>query len=297
MCGPSGSPSMRLLDDLDRLVYLRQAHREAVVVVAHRADRDLEVEVLVGAVGVGLAQVPGVARGTEQRAGHAEPQQRRGVQRAGAAQALQHDLVRVQDRPVLVRPLGHHLQELAQLELEARGDVLDHAAHLEVARVHALPGGHLEQVEDQVALAQAVEEDRDAPRSSALVPSQIRCEAIRLSSRWITRRYCAALGHLDLHQLLDRAAEGHGVEVVGEVVHPLDHRDDLPVGLVLGRLLDSGVDVADDRFDVPHDLALERDEQPQHPVRGGVVGAEVERQELFARPGARRRADPRAGRA
>ena len=57
--------------------------------------------------------------------------------------------------------LGHDLEELAQLVGEAGGDVLDHAADLEVARVHALAGGHLEQVEDLLALAQAVQEDRD----------------------------------------------------------------------------------------------------------------------------------------
>ena len=33
-----------------------------------------------------------------------------------------------------------------------------------------------------------------APRSSALVPSQTRWDMIRLSSRWITRRYWARLG-------------------------------------------------------------------------------------------------------
>ena len=33
-----------------------------------------------------------------------------------------------------------------------------------------------------------------APRSSAVVPSQNRCEWIRLSSRWIVRRYFARGG-------------------------------------------------------------------------------------------------------
>jgi hypothetical protein len=40
------------------------------------------------------------------------------------------------------------------------------------------------------------------------------------------------------------------------------------------------VDVADDRLDVPDDLALERGYQPQHAVGGRVVRAEVERQQL-----------------
>ena len=90
-----------------------------------------------------------------------------------------------------------------------------------------------------------------------------------------------ALGHLHLQQALHRAAVGHRVEVVGEVVHPLDYRDHLPVGLVLGGLLDARVHIPDDRFEVAHHLALERHEQPQHAVRGGVVGAEVDRQQLM----------------
>ena len=82
--------------------------------------------------------------------------------------------------------------------------------------------------------------------------------------------YCAqgnvalAIGHLELEQRLDRAAERVGVEVVGEVVHPLDDGDGLPVRLVLGGLLDAGVDVADDRLDVADDLAVELHQQPQH---------------------------------
>ena len=103
---------------------------------------------------------------------------------------------------------------------------------------------------------------------------------IRLSSRWITRRYCARVRHLALEQRLDGAAEDHRVEVVGEVVHPLDDGDHLPVGLLLGGLLDAGVDVADDRLEVAHDLALERHEQAQHAVGGRVVGPDVERQQL-----------------
>src|SRR5256885_4095662 len=38
-----------------------------------------------------------------------------------------------------------------------------------------------------------------------------------------------------------------------QVVHALDHRDHLPVGLVLGGLLDPRVHVADDRLDAAQD--------------------------------------------
>ena len=218
--------------------------------------------------------------------GHAEPQQRLGVQRAGAAQPLQHDLVGVQDRAVLISALGHHLQELAELCLEAVRDVLDHAAHLEVARVHPLPGGHLEQVEDQLALAQAVQEDRDRAEveRAGAEPDQVRGDAVQLEMDHA--QVLAAGRDLDLEQRLDGGAVGHRVEVVGQVVHALDDRDDLPVGLVLGRLLDPRVHVADDRFDVAHDLPLERHQQAQHAVGGGVMRAEVERQQLLCGLGA-----------
>ena len=277
---PLGQAVERLFDDVHRLVDLRHAHGEAVVVVADGADGDLEGEVVVGAVGVGLAQVPRVAGGAQQRTGDAEPQQRVGVERAHPAQPLQHDLVGVEDRAVLVGALGHDLQELAHLGLEAAGDVLDHAAHLEVARVHARAGGHLEQVEDQLALAQAVQEDRGGAEveHGGAQPDQVRGDAVELQVDHA--QVLRALGHLDLQQPLDGAAVGHRVEVVGEVVHPLDHGDHLPVGLVLGGLFDPRVHVPDDRFEVARDLSLERHQQPQHAVRGGVVGAEVERQQL-----------------
>ena len=149
--------------------------------------------------------------------------------------------------------------------------------------MHALPRGHLEQVEDQLALAQAVQEYRDRAevQRARAEPDQMRGDAVQLEMDHA--QVLPARGDLDLEQRLHGAAVGHRVEVVGQVVHPLDDRDDLPVGLVLGGLLDPRVHVADDRFDVAHDLPLQRHQQPQHAVRGGVVRAEVERQQLLGR--------------
>jgi hypothetical protein len=90
---PLGQPIERLLDDLHRLVDLGQAHREAVVVVADGADRDLEIEVLIELYGAALRRSHGLPARTQQRAGDAESEQRLLVERAGPAQALQQDLV------------------------------------------------------------------------------------------------------------------------------------------------------------------------------------------------------------
>ena len=273
MCGALGQAVERLADDLHRLLHLGQADRVAVVVVALGADRDAELEVLVARVRRRLAQVPRVARGAQQRPGDAEVEQRLLVERAHAAQAAQHDLVAVEQVAVLVDAVGHVVEELAALRLPARRDVLEDAADLDVARVHALAGGHLEQVEDLLALAEAVPEHRDRAEVERArpEPDEVAHDPVELEVD--DAQVLRALGDLDVEQRLDGAAERHRVEVVGQVVHPLDDGDDLPVALVLGRLLDAGVDVADDRLEVAHDLALERDEQPQHAVRGRVVRA------------------------
>src|ERR671930_164383 len=57
--------------------------------------------------------------------------------------------------------IGHDPAEVAHALDEAARDVFDDAADLEVARVHALARGPLEEVEDRLALAEAVPEHRD----------------------------------------------------------------------------------------------------------------------------------------
>ena len=216
----------------------------------------------------------------QQRAGHAEVEQLLLGQRADAAQALHEDLVLVQQVAVDVGALGHDAREPADHLDPAGGDVLDDAADLEVARVHALAGRHLEQVEELLALAEAVPPDRDRAEVQRARPEPHEVAHDPVELHVDDAQVLRAPGDLDLEQRLDGAAERVRVEVVGEVVHPLDDGDGLPVALLLGRLLDPGVDVADDRLDVAQDLAVERDEQAQHAVRGRVVRADVQRQQL-----------------
>ena len=204
---PLGQPVERLIDDLHRLVDLGEAHREAVVVVADSAHRDLELEVLVGAVRVGLAQIPRVARRAQQRAGDTERQQRlarpAGRCRAGAAARSRSCSG---SRRTGRRASGMIFRNSRSFSLEAGGDVLDHAAHLEVARVHALPR-RTSRTGRGSARARAGSTGRSRSRRGPArsVPSQIRCEAMRLSSRWITRRYWRALGTSTSSQRLHRA--------------------------------------------------------------------------------------------
>ena len=175
----------------------------------------------------------------------------------------------------------HLAAELADLRLEPGRDVLEDPADLEVAGMHPLPGRHLEQVEDRVALAEAVPEQRDRAEieGRGAEPDQVRHDPVELQVEH--PQVLGAVGDLQLEQPLDTAAEGLHVEEVGEVVHPLDERDRLPVALVLAGLLDPGVEVADHRLQVEDLLAPQGDDQAEHPVGGGVVRPHVDRHHLL----------------
>ena len=86
-----------------------------------------------------------------------------------------------------------------------------------------------------------------APISSAVraEPHQVAGDALQLGDEHAD--VVDPLGHLDAEQLLDREAEGQAVRLRAQVVHALDERDDLLPLLLLGGLLDAGVQVADGR--------------------------------------------------
>ena len=256
MYGPSGRPSIAWRTIAARLPDLGHAHAVAVVAVAHGADGDPEVEVVVRRIRVRLAQVPRVAGRAQQRTGHAQLEQPLLGDDADVLRALQEDLVAVEDRLVLADALLHVVGEArAPCRPSRRGcpPLLRRPGR----SACACAGRTSTRTGRAPCRARGSSTRRSRSRRGRArdVPSHTRCEWIRFSSQWITRRYCARAGHLLVEQPLDRHAERHRVEVVGEVVHPLDERDHLPVRLVLAALLDAGVDVADVRVRLEHLLA------------------------------------------
>jgi hypothetical protein len=73
-----------------------------------------------------------------------------------------------------------------------------------------------------LALAEAVPEHRDRAEveRARAEPDEVGHDAVELEVDHA--QVLGALRYLALEQRLDGAAEGHRVEVVGEVVHPLD---------------------------------------------------------------------------
>ena len=254
-------PVEALAHDLCRLRHLFHAHAVAVVDVAVRVDRNLEVDLVVVEVRLVTAQVPVDTRGAQVRARLSESDRVLRREDADSTCSLEPDLVPVEDAAVVVERARHPLHELAAFREEAPGDVLGQPADLEVAGVHPLPRDELEQVEDRLPLAEAVPEHRDRPQleRGRAEEDEVRVDPVQLAQE---HPHPVGLGrHLELEQLLDRQHEDELVVLVPDVVDPLREGDALPVRLRLHRLLEARVEVADHRRDADDLLAVQVDDQ------------------------------------
>ena len=160
--------------------------------------------------------------------------------------------------------------------MEPVRQILAQPADADVAREHPEAGQHLVDVEELLPLAEAVHHHRDGADFERVgrEPDEVAGEALQLGDEHADVLH--ALGHLDVEQPLDREAERQAVGLGAEVVHPLDERDDLLPLLLLGGLLDAGVQVADRGVGGDDGLAGQLQHQPQHAVRAGMLRPHVD---------------------
>ena len=197
---------------------------------------------------------------------------------ADALEPALEDRVGVAQRGVLRQPLLHQRDEGADLVEGAGREVLGDAAGADERVVHAQPGDQLEQVEHQLALAEA---DRHHGQRADLHAAgrdadQVGGDAVELHEQ--DPHDLGLLGDvvLDVEQPLDAEHVGRLVVERRQVVHPGAERRALHPGAVLHVLLDAGVQVADAAAGLGHRLALELEDQPEHAVRRRVLRAHVD---------------------
>ena len=156
--------------------------------------------------------------------------------------------------------------------------VLGDAAGPDERVVHPQPGDQLEQVEHQLALAEADRHhgqradlhaaggDRDEVAGDAVELHQEDPHDLRLLRDVV----------LDVQEPLHAEGVGRLVVERRQVVHPGAERDALHPGAELHVLLDAGVQVADAAAGLGDRLALELEDEPEHAVRGRVLRAHVD---------------------
>ena len=275
-----------LLDDLDGLVHLLLADQEAAPAVGIGVRRHLEVVVLVAAVRLGLAQVPGQARRPEHRTGHAEGDAALHVQVSDLLGAGLPDRAAGEQVVDAGEAPGQDLAQLADLLRRSGRQVLSDATGSYERVVHPQAGDHLEDVEDHLALAERVGHggQRTELEAAGGEGDQVAGDPVQLHAQHpdgLGARRC-----LDAQQLLHREGVAGLVEDRRQVVHAGHEGDALDPVAVLQVLLDAGVQVADDGPRRRDCLALELHDEPQHAVRRRVLRAHVDHDALFVhRPG------------
>ena len=277
-------------------------HQIAVVAIAVDPHRNVEVDVRVRRVRLLLAQVPLHARAAQHGTGKAQVQGPFGGNHGDAHRALLPYPVLGQQRLVFVHVAGKAPGEMFD-EIEQRavspfvhglvaagnpvriglrqvpghpfGQVAVNAARPIVGCVHARARYRLVAVHQVLALAETVEEDGHGAHVEAMAaqPQQV----IQYPGD-LVEHHADVEGprrRFDPQQLLDRQDIAMLVGHHGYVVKTVHVTDALVVGLGLRQFLGGAVKQPDVRVGAHHDLAVHFQNQPQHAVRGRVLGAEV----------------------
>ncbi len=188
------------------------------------------------------------------------------------------DRVGVAQRGVLGQPLLHQRDETHGSGRSRGREVLSDAAGADEGVVHAQAGDQLEEVEHQLALAEA---DRHDGQGADLHAAGRDGDEVGRHPVELHEEHPHDLGLLgdvvlDVEQPLDAEAVGRLVVERAEVVHPGAEGRALHPGAELHVLLDAGVQVADAAAGLGDRLALELEDETQHAVGRGVLRTHVD---------------------
>src|SRR5262245_13982705 len=168
-----------LFHDADRLAHLFHADAVAVVTIAVLADRDVEIELRIALVRLGLAQVPGGAATAHH---HARETPSPGVGERNYAAvhvALFEDAIVSEQTLDIVAHLQEWVAERLDIVDQFWREVLMYAADSEICRMHAATRGTLIENHQLLALPEPHSIGVSAPTSMAWVVTLSRCESSR----------------------------------------------------------------------------------------------------------------------
>ena len=271
-----GQPPQCLEDDPPALPHLVHPHPVPVERISVGSHGYVELVVGVAAVWKRLAHIIGDTRPAEDRPGATIADGVLGTEHSDPFRALAPDEIVCQQRLVLVQPAGKVVQKPLHTFRKSLWEIPLQPADPEVPVHHALPGDHLEDVEDLLAVTEAVHEqagDVEVDRRGAQV------DEMAGDTRELGQDKPDDLGALrggDAEQLFDCQDVGLLLDERSQILDPRRKDDVLMVRPGLHLLLKPGVQVADDGLEIEDDLALQLQHQSEHPMGGGVLRAHVE---------------------
>ena len=193
--------------------------------------------------------------------------------------AINEDAIAIEQRLDVLDRLGQTLvDEVAHHFLEDLiiGDLTHRPPHPRPVGVKALPGDVIEDVVDELALVEAIEERGESPQVHAR-GSHAEQVVLDASEFGQDRAHHLALGSdIDVEEFFHRAVPGDVVDNGTVVVHAAYGADILVVVVMLAELLEAAVEVSD-VGDGPHDpLAVQFKDDTEGGVGGRVLGTKIE---------------------
>ena len=266
-----------LTQDPQALAHLLDTAEIAVVAVADRSHRDVEVVLLVVQIGVGLADIVIDAGAAEHWPGEAVGDGILLGDDPDILRPVHEDRIAGQEIGDLVEGDREALEEGVELGREALGKVTDLPADARVARGEAGSGQEFAEIIDLLALREGVEEDGDRPdvHGAGAEAEKVRRDPGKLTADHADR--LAARGKFPSHQLLDGASVGDVVGERSQIVEPVRVGHELVVLHVLRDLLVPAVKVADLGLRLDDLLAVQIQDDAEDPVGGGMGWAEIQR--------------------
>lgn len=274
--GAGGDTIEGLADDAEALAHFFNADEVAVVAVGVLAGRDVEIELVVGGVGLGLAEVPGEAGGAEDGAGDGVGLAVGGGEDADAFEAVDPDGILGEEAFVFVEAGGEGGAKGEEFGLEGVMEFVLEAADAEGVGGEAGAAVVLEDLEDIFTLAHGVEEGGHGAEveGGCAEPEQVGGDAVEFGEDDADE--LGARGRLDADEFFDSEAIAEAIGDGGDVIHAIDVGGELGVGAVFADFFDAAVEVADDAFDRLDAFAIELEDEAEDTVGRGVLRPHVE---------------------
>ncbi len=276
-----------LLDNPNRLAHFFDVDQVAGVDIALGSQRYFEIVLFVTRIWRKFTHIVIDARGAQGGPGQTPVGGLGRRNGANAHGAVEKERIPRQQGFVLVNPPGDDFEKIADGGFKFNRHIPPDAAGANVGGHHPHAGDQLEDIQNHFAFAEAVHEighgsQVEGGRSE---PNQVRGKPLEFGQD--DAQALGANGNIQPDQLFNSQRVGQVVPERIHIIQPVAHHFGLLVGLGFHIFFDAGMQKADVGNGIDDGFAVQFEQHPQNPMRGGMLRAHVQ-EHRFAAQGALR---------
>ena len=154
-----GHTFQRLVDDVQALLHFQHPHQVAIIHITVRTHRNVEIELFIAAIRESLANIPDHVAAAQDRAARAVGNSILRAQYAHSSCAFDPELVISQQIMIFLQAIKKYAGEVAHFAIKGGCQVGLQTAGADIAGHHTRARNLFKDIQDHLALAEAVEED------------------------------------------------------------------------------------------------------------------------------------------